>query len=263
MKVGIVQFSPVFGAVARNIAKVVSLVKDKQADIWVLPELFATGYQLTDAGEASSLAEELDGPTVATMSAKAAQLGCFFCGGFPEKSGDRVFNSAFVAGPGGLVALYRKMHLFDREKLLFSPGDRGFKTFSVRGVHLGLMICFDWLFPEAARTLALKGAQVILHPCNLVLPHCPEAMKTRALENHVFTVTANRIGSESRIDGEHLAFIGQSTIWSPSGQRILSAGANDEGAFVVELDETLALDKRITERNDVLADRRPDFYAER
>lgn len=260
MRIGIVQFSPIFGAVARNIAKVVSLTRGKQADVWVLPELFASGYQFKDSAEAASLAEELDGPTVSTMTAKAAEARCWFCGGFPERDGDRVYNSAFVVGPSGLVAHYRKIHLFANEKSLFSPGNLGFPTFSIAGVHFGLMICFDWLFPEAARTLAIQGAQVILHPSNLVLPHCPEAMKTRALENRVFTVTANRTGSESRIPGQTLTFIGRSTIWTPSGRCLLSAGETSEGGFVVDIDEAEALDKRMTEQNDVLKDRRVEFY---
>jgi predicted amidohydrolase len=260
MRIGVVQFNPLFGGVGRNIAKAISLVRPLKADLWVLPELFATGYQFADASEARVLAEDTEGPTIDTMVRKARELGVWFCGGFPEATEGRVYNSAFLVGPEGLAGVYRKVHLFGREKELFSPGDRGFEVHDVAGVRVGMMICFDWLFPESARTLMLGGAQVLLHPSNLVLPHCPEAMKTRALENRVFTVTANRIGSESRVPGESLRYIGQSVVWSPRGEAVLRLGVEDEAAAVVEIDERVALDKRVTGYNDLVKDRRPEMY---
>ena len=194
------------------------------------------------------------------MSHKAREFGCHFCGGFVERSGETIYNSAFLVGPEGLVGVYRKVHLFDREKELFAPGDEGFSTWNVRGVSVGMMICFDWIFPESARSLALLGAQLILHPANLVLPHCPAAMRTRALENRVFTVTANRTGCEARVGGEELRYIGQSVLYSPRGELLISGGEDTEELLAVELDETLALDKGVTGRNDAFSDRRPTFY---
>ncbi len=260
MKVGAVQFFPVFGAVARNIAKAISMVKGKEADLWVLPEHFATGYQFKNRDEVLALAEPADGPTVRTMAGKAAEFGCYFIGGFPEREGGLVFNSAFVVGPEGVLGVYRKTHLFDREKELYAPGSRGFMTFDVAGVQVGVMICFDWYFPESARSLSLAGAQVIAHPSNLVLPHCPEAMKFRALENRVFTVTANRVGTESRLPDEELTYIGQSVIYSPRGELLARGKEADEDVLLVEIDASAALDKSVTSRNDVHGDRRPAFY---
>ncbi len=260
MRVGVVQFAPVFGAVARNIAKVVSLVRGQDADIWVLPELFATGYQIRDRAETQALAEEVQGPTLTTMAEKAAQFGCWFCGGFPERDGDRLYNSAFLVGPCGDVYIYRKIHLFGHEKACFDPGDLGFGVVPVNGTMVGLMICFDWVFPESARTLSLRGAQVILHPSNLVLPHCPEAMKTRAIENRVCTVTANRVGTESRIPGQQLTYIGQSVIYGSRGDKLLHLGSAEEAVGVATLDVAAACDKRVTPTNDLFLDRRPDLY---
>jgi len=260
MRVGIVQFHPVFGGVARNIARAIALARTASADLWILPELFTTGYQFRDRDEVAHLAEGLDGPSMATMATKAAELGTWFCGGFAERDGDKLFNSAFLVGPDGNAMVYRKVHLFDREKELFDQGDRGFVVVDVSGAKVGMMICFDWLFPESARTLALMGAQVIAHPSNLVLPHCPEAMKTRALENRVFTFTANRIGHEDRLGDGGLTYIGSSVAYAPDGRRLISAGREDECAAVVEVDPALALDKSMTRRNDVLADRRVDAY---
>jgi 5-aminopentanamidase len=260
MRIGVVQFNPVFGAVARNIAKAISMVRGQVADIWVLPELFATGYQFRDRVEAMALSEKLKGPTLQTMADKAAAFGCWFCGGFAERDGKRVYNSAFLVGPEGDLFVYRKVHLFDREKLYFDPGNQGFEVVPVRGVNIGLMICFDWLFPESARTLALKGADVILHPSNLVLPHCPEAMKTRALENGLFTVTANRIGTEERFEGSPLTYIGRSVVYSPRGERLLQLGSDEETAVVVEIAAETARDKQITEGNNLFLDRKTRHY---
>jgi len=121
------------------------------------------------------------------------------------------------------------------------------------------MVCFDWYFPEAARTLALKGADVIAHPSNLVLPHCPDSMPVRARENHVFTVTANRHGEEEK-EGETLTFIGMSEVCDPSGSILQRADRDTDELGVVQFDPRAARDRRLNEFNDVLADRRPDTY---
>lgn len=260
MRIGVVQFNPVFGAVARNIAKAISLVRAGSADIWVLPELFATGYQFRNREEAFALSETIAGPTLKTMADKASAIGCWFCGGFPERAGEQIFNSAFLIGPEGDLFVYRKVHLFSREKECFDPGDGGFGVVPVLGVQVGIMICFDWFFPESVRTLALKGAELILHPSNLVLPHGPEAMKTRALENRVYTVTANRVGTESRVADEVLTYIGQSVIYSPRGEQLLALGREEEAGPVVDVPVESARDKQLTRHNNVLTDRRPELY---
>jgi len=121
------------------------------------------------------------------------------------------------------------------------------------------MICFDWRFPEVARLLALRGAEVIAHPSNLVLPYCQDAMITRSIENRVFTVTANRTGSES-VDGTTLRFTGRSQIVSPKGERLAAMDETEEGVRIVTIDPTAARDKRATPRNDLFADRRTDLW---
>jgi predicted amidohydrolase len=122
-----------------------------------------------------------------------------------------------------------------------------------------MMICFDWLFPESARSLALKGAQLIAHPANLVLPYCPDALVTRCLENHVFTATAGRVGSEQR-GGVSLRFIGSSEIVDQNGNVLLRLSQTEQQIASADIDLFQASNKRINERNDVLADRRPDQY---
>jgi len=123
------------------------------------------------------------------------------------------------------------------------------------------MICFDWFYPESARTLALKGADIIAHPSNLVLPHCPDAMVTRCLENRVFAVTCNRIGSEERAGKKRLTYIGNSEVVNPAGNILWRAAGNQVDLSVVEIDPSEAREKRITPFNDLLAARRPEHYS--
>ena len=261
MRVGFCQYEPVFGEVAENLDRVSELADPIRADLLVLPELFATGYQFRDRDESAALAEEYDGATISWAKKTARKTGIAICGGFAEKAGEKIYNAAFFASPDETVHIYRKIHLFDREKLTFDPGDRRFEVFDYRGVKVGMMICFDWFFPESMRTLALLGAQIVCHPSNLVLAWCQDAMRTRCLENRVFAVTANRIGTEDRVpNGSALAFTGQSQITATRGEILHRAAADESRCVVVEIDPAQALSKQATARNDLFADRRPEFY---
>src|SRR5262249_55396179 len=143
--------------------------------------------------------------------------------GFAESDGARLYNAALLVGPQGIVGSYRKLHLFMREKELFDAGETAPPVLHVSDVGVGLMICFDWVFPEVARTLALRGAQILAHPSNLVMPWCQAAMLTRSLENRVFSITANRTGSEPKPDGSTTTFTGRSQVVSPRGELLLRA----------------------------------------
>jgi predicted amidohydrolase len=258
MIIAIVQTDPAFGAVEANIAQAESLIANEHADLYVLPELFATGYNFIDKDETASLADGPTGRTFQRMSSIAKRKSCYISYGFAEKSDD-VYNSAALVGPEGLVGLYRKIHLFNREKLFFAPGDLGFPVFELPFGSVGMMICFDWIFPESARTIALGGADLIIHPSNLVMPHCPDAMVTRCLENGVYAATANRIGVEDR-GGNRFAFIGRSEVVAPDGRLLVRLG-NECGVGLAEVDLALSKSKRINEFNDLLADRRPEWYS--
>ena len=261
MRIGYLQFCPQFGEVEGNLRRARELLGDKRADLWVLPELFSTGYQFISRAEAQRLAEPVPtGPTTRALLAWARERGCYFAAGLAELTRQGVYNSAVLVGPEGLLLLYRKAHLFHREKEHFLPGDTGFQVAEVGGGKVGLMVCFDHLFPEAARTLALKGAQLIAHPANLVLPGLAQlTMRVRALENRVFTVTANRVGEERRGD-EVLKFTGQSQIVSPRGEVLASSGEDVEEAVAVEVELGEATDKQITPFNHLFSDRRVDLY---
>ena len=237
MRVGYFQFDPVFGAVARNLDHVSARLGQVDADLIVLPELFATGYQFVSQEEVFQLAEPVpDGATTKRLADMAARRGMTIVAGLPELDGRRCFNSAVVVGPNGFIGCYRKTHLFFEETLWFTPGDSGFQVWDIGMAKVGVMICFDWYYPESARTLALQGAEIIAHPSNLVLPHCPDSMVTRCLENRVFSVTANRIGSEARGGKERLTFIGMSEVVGPRGRILHRAPRETEDLTIVEID---------------------------
>lgn len=259
MKIGYGQFSPEFGDRKANIHRTVSIVEAAKADLIVLPELCTTGYNFTSRGELAILAEEVpDGPSCTAWSACARKTGTTIVAGIAEKAGDSLFNSCVLITGDGVRATYRKVHLFFRENRIFSPG-REFPVVEIDGVNIGLMICFDWAFPEAARTLALAGADIICHPSNLVLHLCQDAMVTRCIENRLFAVTANRYGTEDR-GGLSLTFSGASQITAPDGQRLAVATKAEDTIAVVEIDPADARNKMITEFNHVIDDRRPGAY---
>ena len=260
MKTGYVQFNPAFGEVNRNLDRAEALIEGAQADLLVLPELFNTGYLITSKEEIAALAEEVPGgPTTRRLAAVAKRRNLHLVAGMAERSGDRIYNAAVLISPAGHVATYRKVHLFFEEKLWFDPGDGEFPVYDIGACRVGIMVCFDWFFPEAMRTLALKGAQVVCHPANLVLPYCQAAMVTRCLENRVFAVTCNRTGTEHR-GGKSLRYTGKSQITDTVGDILSRAGEDEECVGVFEIDPAKALDKQLNAHNNLFGDRRPSFY---
>ncbi|MGE5314897.1 MAG: nitrilase-related carbon-nitrogen hydrolase [Acidobacteriota bacterium] len=260
MKLATIQTDPVFGEKDANCIQALELMRQAPADLYVLPELFASGYNFETAEEARSLSEAFrTGPTFSRLFDFAREAHCFIAFGFAEDDNGTLYNSAALIGYDGFASLYRKTHLFDREKECFTPGNLGFRVEATPCGRIGMMICFDWYFPESARTLALKGAQVIAHPSNLVLPHCPMAMPVRSLENRVFAATANRIGTEDRAGGP-LTFIGRSQITSPRGDVLHRSSSDAVEAAVCEIIPEAADNKFVTERNHLFADRRPEYY---
>jgi 5-aminopentanamidase len=260
MKLAVVQTNPQFGKKRENIQQAIALMESAQADMYVLPELFASGYNFASAEEVRSLAEPFPGgETFKALNEFALKHRSFIVYGFPEIDGEKLYNSSGMIGYDGTKELYRKIHLFDREKLFFAPGNLGFQVYHTPFGRIGMMICFDWYFPESARTLALKGAQLIAHPSNLVLPNCPNSMPVRCLENRLFAVTANRIGTEDR-DGVSLTYIGQSQITSVKGEILHRSPIDKPEIAICEIDLLRADNKNVTERNHLLNDRRPEYY---
>lgn len=261
MKAGCYQFYPEFGEKEENLKKTAAVLRNVDIDLLVLPEFFATGYQFRSKDEVAELSETIKkGRTTAFLHDMSREKGFFIVAGLPERDGDKFYNSAVLTGPDGLIGTYRKTHLYFEEKLFFSPGDTGFKVWDTEIGNIGIMICFDWFFPEAMRCLALNGADIVAHPSNLVLPYCPGAMPVRCLENRLFSVTANRIGTEDRTEGRPLKFIGQSLIVSPEGKVLVKASGDEEKLIVAEIDPTISRNKALNPLNDILKDRMPEAY---
>ncbi len=261
MRAGFIQTSPVFGDVRRNVEDAVRRIESLDAGLVVLPELFSTGYQFRSKNEALKLSEDFNGGyAIARLAEISKEKNIHIVAGLAERSGSKVYNSSVLVGPKGLIGVYRKAHLFWNEKKIFTPGDTEFKVYDIGGAKVGMMICFDWIFPEASRTLALRGVEIICHPSNLVLPYCPQAMITRSLENRVFSITANRVGAEERIKGRPLKFIGSSQIVSPDGTVIYRAKGRKVEAKAAEINVKLARMKNITPLNNIIRDRRVDLY---
>jgi len=261
-KIGFAQFSPARCDVAANVAAVERLLQGVEADLLVLPELANSGYLYASPETLVPFSEPGDGsgPFLSVLRRLADRTGGVIAAGFSERAPEGLYNSAAAVGAAGVIQVYRKTHLFAGENLLFLPGNTGFRIFQHAGARIGMMVCFDWFFPESARTLALRGAQIIAHPSNLVLPYCQTAMFARCLENRVFAVTANRYGTEELTD-QRLTFTGASQVMTPRGERLSQAPIEGDCAAVVEIDPAAADDKRVTAANDLFADRRPEMYA--
>lgn len=261
MKVGFFQFDPQFGEVKANVDHAIEKLQGVKADLIVLPELFNTGYQFISKMEVEHLSEEVPhGFTTQALIDFCQKKDSYIAAGLAEKAGDSCFNSAILVGPEGLIGLYRKTHLFAEEKVFFTTGDTGFKVFDIGKAKIGLMICFDWFFPESVRSLALNGAELICHCANLVLPYCPDAMVTRCLENHVFAITANRVGYEERGGKKRLTYIGESEVVAPAGKVLFRADKKREQIAVLDIDPLLSRNKQVNEFNNIFSDRRPKLY---
>ncbi len=260
LKTGFFQFRPLFGKPERNCQKMVHALEQMDADLVVLPELALSGYYFKDKNEALQYSEDINNSeSLDRLASIAATKDMFLVVGFAERAGDRCYNSAALIGPDGIEHVYRKVHLFNEEKFCFDAGDIPFTVNTVKGVKVGLIVCFDWAFPETIRTLALQGAQVICQPANLVLTFCQQTMLARSIENRVFIITCNRYGEDKRPQGS-LKFTGRSQIVAPGGELIYQAMAQRDASFVTSIDPTLADNKMITRHNHLFDDRRPEFY---
>ncbi len=261
MKVGFLQFNPAFGKVDENLKKVKALINASTCDLLVLPELFTTGYTFKTKTEVTKFGESVpNGKTAKFLKRISTEKKMSIVGGFVERDGKKVYNSSFLFLENGRHYVYRKKHLYRYEKRLFDTAYEPYRVFLLKnGVKVGLIICFDWLFPEAIRRLALLGAQIICHPANLVMSYCQDAMITRALENRVFIITANRTGTEKRGRFEN-RFTGMSQIISPEGRILLRAGEDNEIASVVTINTVAALNKFLNPLNNIFEDRRKDLY---
>lgn len=256
MKIGFIQMNIELLDVKKNVDNAIKLIEKNNASLIVLPELFNTGYNFKSKNEVLDVSEKIpDGYTTKTLKNCTEDTDKTLVFGISEKTDRGLYNSLAIVSKGKYIGKYRKIHLFFDEKDYFLPGDLGFKIFEIGDIKIGTMICFDWFFPESTRTLSLMGADILCHPANLVMPYCPESMKTICLQNRVYSITSNRVGKE-----RGLKFIGQSQIVGPDGKIIFRASEEKQEAYQVEIDPLKSRDKNLNSKNNIFGDRRPEFY---
>jgi 5-aminopentanamidase len=235
------------------------------AQVVVLPELATSGYVFESADEARSCAEPAGGATLRVWSQEAARGDAIVIGGFCELADDGLlYNSAAVVDATGVLGVYRKIHLWDREKLFFEPGVECAPVLETRFGRIGVQVCYDLNFPEVARGLALAGADLIVLPTNS--PRFPRPDGERPMEvtlamatahlSHVFFAMCDRCGPERGVE-----WVGGSVICDEWGWVLAGPPAGfGPGLVFADCDLSRARDKAWNARNDVFADRRPDLY---
>lgn len=268
MKIACVQVDAAFGDPPANVQAALDHLEwlaARDTQLAVFPEAFLTGYCVASRDQALEIAIDRDHPAIAELAVSAERLGITVVVGFAERlPGDRLANSAALLEPGHEPRFYRKVHLpclgLDNH---VEAGD-DLPVFETRLGRIGILICFDLRAPEAARSLALRGAELIVVPTNWPVGAGVSADHiaiARAAENRVFVATCNRTGDENGFE-----FIGRSKIVDPLGQVLASAGAGSE---VIEADVDLgqARKKRTVTipgkyETEVFASRRPELYGE-
>ena len=261
------QLAPVLGDPAANrelTAGAVTHAAAQGARVVVLPELVSSGYVFQTRDEASASAETPDGETVTLWRRLSARHGLVIVGGFCERAAGQVYNSAALVDHGTLRCVYRKAHLWDSERLWFSPGDAPPPVVATRFGRIGVMICYDLEFPEWVRLPALDGAQLLCAPVNWPAASHPdgerpaEIMKAQAdaAVNRMFVAVCDRTGTERGAD-----WISGSIIIDPDGWP-LAAAAPGAGPVTItagcRLDD--ALSKDVSSLSNVHRDRRPELY---
>lgn len=259
MRVGFLQFYPELFHEKQNLDKISLVLQNCNTDLVVLPELCTSGYSFKSKKEMDPFSSTGNGKIPDFFKHIAEREETALVAGFLEKEGELFYNSQIFVDPSGNQTIYRKTHLFLNEKDIFAPGNTGFKISKYKNATLGLMVCFDWIFPESARTLSIMGADILCHSANLVMPFCQKAMITRSIENHVYTITSNRIGSERNRD-QTLTFTGMSQITDPQGNILVQADQAEEVLMSVDIDPEIARNKMINEKNHLFEDRRKEFY---
>ncbi len=260
MKVAAAQIHPRFSRPEENrqiVRRYCQRAAQQDVRLVVFPELCITGYNFSSKRDLASLAEPVpEGPTTQLWVNLARTNEIIIVGGLAEL-GDKgeIFNSAVAVGPKGFLSCYRKLHLFGSEAKLFSTGDQIPKIHSLLGFKFSTIVCFDWAFPELTRILMLEGCEVLCHPANLVLPLAQRVMIARSIENRIFTITANRIGTE-----DTLTFTGRSQIINPNGDVLARGRARRTQLLIAEIDPTKARNKNLTPTNNIITDRRVELY---
>jgi predicted amidohydrolase len=258
-----VQTDPKLADTAHNLQQILAGLEAAQADLVVFPECALSGYGFASREAALDVAQPLPGPASDAVAEVCARTGRTAVVGLLERAGEALYNSAAVITPAGLAGVYRKVHLpylgVDR---FVDGGDLGFPVFDTPAGRLGVLICYDLSFPEAARSLKLDGAQVLCVATNWPLAaevSCVHSPPVRAQENHLHLVVCDRVGEESGF-----RFRGQSRVLDCDGRTLAEAGI-EPTTVRAELDPAASDANRIVHvaggyELDRIAHRRPETY---
>ena len=243
------------------------------AQIIAFPECALTGYGFSTREEAISVAEPKNGPTAERFAELCRQHSAIAIYGYLESDGERLFNALAMVGPDGLIAGYRKIHMpFIGVDRFANPGDQPFKVITLTKQHLpeltaevaiGMIICYDCSFPESVRVLSLLNADLIVLPTNWPTGARGTAdyiVAARSIENHIYFMAVDRIGSESGFQ-----FIGKSRICDPIGTNLAFADHQDAEIVIADIVPEKARNKstiNVPGEYELhrIADRRPEFY---
>jgi predicted amidohydrolase len=245
MKVALVQMFPNFLEKEENFLKMKHFYEKADSDLVLFPELILSGYNFNNQSEAMKCAiDEKDRIIDYFMEETLKRNNAIVFGAAVKRKGKLYNSQIFISGEK--ITVYDKVNLFNRENLFFEPGNE-IRIVTFKGYKLGMSVCFDWFHPEFFRSIAKKGADLIMHSANLVMPYCQNANITRSLENRIFIATSNRIGKE-----RDLYFTGMSQITDPFGNVVLKLGEEIEGVFEVELDLEVSRNKKLNDFNYVI-----------
>jgi predicted amidohydrolase len=269
MKIAVCQLSPMVGQKEANLSlcrEAIISSASAGAKIIVLPELANTGYSFQNVDELVLNAETIDGPSVSEWADLARALDIVLVAGFAERdNAGTVFNSAAIFDFSGLRDVYRKVHLWNSEKTIFSAGCSPPALVDTAHGRIGVMICYDIEFPEWVRVASLAGAELLCCPANWPLCARPAAerpadiirVQAAAATNRMFIALADRCG----VDRDH-DWVGGSVIVDADGYPRTSITLSVPGIHVADVDLAAARDKKVSALNDVFADRRPELYVD-
>lgn len=267
VKVAGIQMEPKILAKEANLAKCLKLIEVAARDgarLIVLPECALTGYCFTSLDEALPLAEPVPGPSTEKIMAVCRERKVYVVVGLLEKDGDNCYNTVVLLGPNGLAGKHRKLHLpglgVDR---FLNPGDLPLTVYDTDVGRIGLGICYDLMFAEHSRVLALQGADILVFPANwpkagYVYPDY--IVPTRAIENRVFCVAVDRVGRERGTE-----FLGRSKIVDWFGRTLAEGSRTGQEILYAEIKPREARQKQFVIKKgkhevNFINDRRPEFY---
>lgn len=275
MRLGVVQAKnkPGVEEVADNREQNINMVErlfKLGAEIVVLPECANHQYSMHTREEVKNFSETLNGKTIACWSELASLYGGYVTGGILEQDGDRIYNTAVLVGPKGYVGHYRKVHLFNWEKEYLLPGNLGFPVFHLSeiDVRVGMLICYDLRFPEAVRSMALAGCDVLLVPTtwtsigkDILWDDNGYCLANYGVIGHTYSnrmaiVCADRAGCENDV-----RYLGSSLIVDAASHVTAGPASQYEADYLVaDIDLSKSRNKRVGAKNDLLGDRRPELY---